>query len=491
MHGGMSIANKTAVPQADTAVQRYGQAGQDWVDGVYTADPLTDAVVAAFAELPKGAGMAMFRTALAAGIEAVEDAPAALRELFAEVDAEPAWLDHATLDRAAGHLVRHMASYGIVLGAASLTKGAMNQVAGMPLVITNRYTSQAAVRSLEVGSWMETILTPGGLRRSGAGFATTLRVRLIHAFVRKSLWDSGSWDAQAWGAPIPQSFMAFTIVEFGNIALTAMRQLGVRYTAAELDDIFHFWRYVGLLNGVGPELNPTCEADHVRIEELYALTGSNPDDGDRDFVRALTHDYLAVEIADLLPVGGREVGVAVINGLTRAFLGDEAALKLGVPDTVFKHLPTVIGPVVGGVNRVLGAVPGVNDWRTRRALAGYPQVMAQQRKRYGMMHDLVDAAPDHGGHPAGSWATSQRDRGGCSCWLLDVRAVAAQPSAPPFRLGGGPRLLAVKPDALGCALTLAVECAAPCPPTRGHLDGDCRCSQLLASEQCGRRRDRL
>ncbi len=402
MHGGMSIANKTAVPQADTAVQRYGQAGQDWVDGVYTADPLTDAVVAAFAELPKGAGMAMFRTALAAGIEAVEDAPAALRELFAEVDAEPAWLDHATLDRAAGHLVRHMASYGIVLGAASLTKGAMNQVAGMPLVITNRYTSQAAVRSLEVGSWMETILTPGGLRRSGAGFATTLRVRLIHAFVRKSLWDSGSWDAQAWGAPIPQSFMAFTIVEFGNIALTAMRQLGVRYTAAELDDIFHFWRYVGLLNGVGPELNPTCEADHVRIEELYALTGSNPDDGDRDFVRALTHDYLAVEIADLLPVGGREVGVAVINGLTRAFLGDEAASKLGVPDTVFKHLPTVISPVVGGVNRVLGVVPGVNEWRTRRALAGYPQVMAQQRKRYGMMHDLVDAAPNHGGHPAGS-----------------------------------------------------------------------------------------
>ena len=42
-------------------------------------------------------------------------------------------------------------------------------------MMTGRYTSQAAVRSLEVGSWMETILTPGGLRRFGAGFATTLR----------------------------------------------------------------------------------------------------------------------------------------------------------------------------------------------------------------------------------------------------------------------------------------------------------------------------
>ncbi|MGW0157781.1 oxygenase MpaB family protein [Mycobacterium sp. NPDC003323] len=398
----MSIASESpvAVPNADLAVARYGDRGQDWVDGVFIADPPADAVVAAFAELPKGWGMQMFRTALAEGIDAVPDAPPALREFFAEVDVEPSWLDHAKMDRAAGHLVRHMASYGIVLGAASLTKGAMNQVAGMPLVITNRYTSQAAVRSLEVGSWMETILTPGGLRRTGAGFATTLRVRLIHAFVRKSLWDSGSWDTQAWGAPIPQSFMAFTIVEFGNIALTAMHQLGVRYTAAELDDIFHFWRYVGLLNGVQAPLNPACEADHVRIEELYALTGSNPDDGDRDFVRALTHDYLAVEIADLLPVGGHAVGVAVINGLTRAFLGDQAASQLGLPDTVFKHLPTVIGPVVGGVNRLLGAVPGVSSWRTRRALAGYPKVMAQQRARYGMSHDLVDAAPGAGGHPA-------------------------------------------------------------------------------------------
>lgn len=398
----MSIASEpsVAVPNAELAIARYGAAGQDWVDGVFLADPLPDAVVAAFASMPRGAGMALFRTALVEGIDAVPDAPAALREFFAAVDAEPEWLDHAALDRAAGHLVRHMGSYGIVLGAASLTKGAMNQVAGMPLVITNRYTSQAAVRSLEVGSWMETILTPGGLRRSGAGFATTLRVRLIHAFVRKSLWDSGSWDTEAWGAPIPQSFMAFTIVEFGNIALTAMRQLGVRYTAAELDDIFHFWRYVGVLNGVDVPLNPVSQADHVCIEELYALTGSNPDDGDRDFVRALTNDYLAVEIADLLPFGGVSLGAAVVNGMTRAFLGDAAASQLGVPDTVFKHVPAVVGPVIGGVNSVLGAVPGVSAWRTRRALAGYPKVMEAQRRRYGMTHDLVDAAPGAGEHPA-------------------------------------------------------------------------------------------
>lgn len=393
---------RTSVPDADVAVRRYGQAGRDWVDGVGIADPLADAVVEDFATLPPGVGMAKFRAAIEHGIDAVPDAPPSLRAFFAAVDVEPDWLDHDRLDRAAGHLLRHMSIYGIVLGAASLTAGAMNSTAGMPLVMTGRYTSQAAVRSLEVGSWLETILTPGGLRRGGAGFATTLRVRMIHAFVRKHLWDSGVWDSAAWGAPIAQSFMAFTLAEFGHVALAAMHKLGVRYTAAELDDIYHFWRYVGLLNGVGSALNPASEADHVRIEELYALTATDPGEGDRAFVRALTHDYLAVELAALLPIGdrGHDMAVAVVNGLTRAFLGDADAAKLGVPDTALKHLPMLLSPVIGTANRALAAIPGVTALRTKRGLANHARVMADQRQRYGMSHDLVDAAPGAQGHPA-------------------------------------------------------------------------------------------
>lgn len=397
------MANVPNVPNADLAITRYGQAGRDWIAGTQLADPLADAVVADFATLPRGAGMAMFRAALQHGIDAVELPPESLRALFDEIDHEPDWLDHDRLDRAAGHIVRHTASYGIVLGAASLTSGAMNAAAGMPLVLTGRYTSQAAVRSIEVGAWLEEILTPGGLRRHGAGVATTLRVRIIHAFVRRHLLAEGDWNNAAWGAPIPQSYMAFTIVEFGRIALAAMHQLGVRYKREELDDIYHFWRYVGRLNGVADELNPATEADQIRIAELYALTAVEPDKEDRDFVRALTHDYLAREIAELLPFAGswkHRLGVNIISGMTRAFLGDANASRLGVADTPFKYLPRVLGPAVGGVNQVLARIPGVNELRTRRALANYPLLMAQQRQRYGVHHDLVDAAPDNGGHPA-------------------------------------------------------------------------------------------
>lgn len=106
------------------------------MDGIRAADPLADAVVDDFAALPPGLGMTMFRVAAQSGIDTVADAP--------RRGASPA--AHGVLRDRARRGVAH--------------RGSMNSTAGMPLVMTGRYTSQAAVRSLEVGAWLETILTP-------------------------------------------------------------------------------------------------------------------------------------------------------------------------------------------------------------------------------------------------------------------------------------------------------------------------------------------
>ncbi len=102
------------------------------------------------------------------------------------------------------------------------------------------------------GEWLSQVITPGGMRRDGDGFAYTVRVRMIHAHVRQMLWKRGDWDENAWGAPIPQPYMAFTVAEFGHIAIDAMHTLGVRFTDRELDDIYHLWRYVGHVVGMSP-----------------------------------------------------------------------------------------------------------------------------------------------------------------------------------------------------------------------------------------------
>jgi len=42
---------------------------------------------------------------------------------------------------------------------------------------------------------------------------------------------------------------------------------------------------------------------------------------------------------------------------------------------------------------VLAPIPGVTALRTRRAIADYGRVLTEQRARYDVRHDLVDAAP--------------------------------------------------------------------------------------------------
>ncbi len=361
---------------------------------MWLADPLAEAVAAD--SHPGGSTTSVLRNALAHGISSLDESTDSMRALFAFLDDEPAWADHDRMARAADALIVNTAPLGIVLGAASLVRGAGNTIAAKPLAITGRYVSQPAMRSVEVGEWLSQVITPGGMRRDGDGFAYTVRVRMIHAHVRQMLWKRGDWDEKAWGVPIPQPYMAFTIAEFGHIAIDAMHTLGVRFTDRELEDIYHLWRYVGHVVGMSPELNPSCEADHVRIEELYRLTSPGPGPDDHDFVVALTEDYLVPELANVLPgprVLRNRLATTVMYGLQRVFIGDHDADALGIPDGTIKHVLGRVGPALalagsaqrrGGARRARARIE--KAYRVRDA------EMARMRADYRVGHGLVDAA---------------------------------------------------------------------------------------------------
>jgi len=371
----------TALPHAELAVDRHGAFGRLWLEGMWRGDPLADAVV--------GDGARLVRRAIARGIAAVEDPPDALVALFAALDDPPAWLDLDRCDRAAGHLARQTREYGFVLGAASLLAGAQNTVAGKPLTFTGRYASDAAVRSIEVGSWLAAVMTPGGLHRLGRGFEHTVRVRMIHAQVRAHLSPRDDWDADRWGLPIPQPYMAFTLAEFCSVALRAMARLGVRYRDAELDDIRHLWRCVGWLVGVADDFLPICAGDYERIEDLYALTSPGADAGDRAFIAALTR-FQAAELSRIVPA---RLAPGIVHGLQRSFVGEAVADDLGIPDTRWKHLPRVLAPlhaVAYGAHDTL-----VPDGRARRAARAFrlrDEELRRLRARYGVDHEMVDDA---------------------------------------------------------------------------------------------------
>lgn len=373
----------TALPRTDEVLARHGAFGQRWLEAMWDGDPLADAVVA-------DGGAGLVRRAIAEGIDALDAPPAPLVALFTEIDAPPAWWDVDRCDRAAAHLARQGREYGLVLGAASLLAGAQNAVAGKPLTFTGRYAGDAAVRSIEVGDWLTAVTTPGGMLRDGAGFERTVRVRMIHAHVRAHLSRHPDWDAAAWGVPIPQPYMAFTLAEFCSVALRAMAQLGARYSDAERDDIVHLWRCVGWLVGLDDELLPVALEDYAPIEELYALASPGPDDDDRAFVQALTA-FQARELGRVLPARWTP---GIMAGLQRAFLGDRAADDLAIPDTRWKHLPRLLGPLTATLNAAHDHL--VPDGRTRRTARAYrtrETGLTRLRIEYGVDHSLVDDAP--------------------------------------------------------------------------------------------------
>ena len=363
----------------EAAISRHGDFGRLWLEGMWRGDPLADAVV--------GEGAGLVRSAIAHGIDSLDDPPTPLVELFAELDERPLWLDLDACDRACGHLARHHRSYGLVLGAASLLAGAQSTIAGKPLTFTGRYAADAAVRSIEVGSWLLAVTTPGGLRRRGEGFGHTVRVRMIHAHVRARLSRNAAWDTEAWGIAIPQPYMTFTLAEFCSVALRAMGQLGVRYSDPELEDINHLWRYGGRLVGVADDFLPVTPRDYARIECLYALTALGPDDEDREFVAALTA-FQVSELARILPAS---LSGPIIHGMQRAFLGDPQADALAIPDTGWKRLPSLISHL----NRAATAahdvcVPSGRARRSARGLLVRRREFEELRARHAVAHQLVD-----------------------------------------------------------------------------------------------------
>lgn len=391
----------TSVRSQDEAVRRFGDRATTYLEAMWEGDPLADAFVDDFATLGHGKGMRMLRKACREGIDAVPEAPASLKALFAELDDTPEWVDLAAIDAGSRHFARYTRQAGIVLGAASLVSGYANSTASRPLELTGRYVENAGMRTIEVGAWLLAVNQQGGLQRHAEGFELTVRVRIIHALVRNHLRHSPDWDETAWGLPIPQAFLAYTLVEFCLIPLRGMRAIGAPYLPHEVETYYRLWRYVGHLLGIHEDLLPVHEADQQVLEELYLLTRPEVDDYCRSLVAAINAEFLVLEIEELLPSRLHGVAPPTVHALERIFLGDRIADELGVPDSRMKHLIRVLGPVLAQVNMLIDRLPGTLAVRTRLGERYRDEQEKRLRERYAVTHDLVDASPSGGrAHPA-------------------------------------------------------------------------------------------
>ncbi len=324
---------------------------------------------------PGRVSMEQFRTALAGGIDAVPDAPAALTAFFAEVDATPDWVDWDLLDE--GALVARRLGQNAADALTQLALIGGYRFGGPPdlLVATGGLVGDSTRRRLgETQKWVVELTRPGSLRppgHEGAGgpageaWRLTVHVRAMHALVNAAF--EPRWDSGRWGLPINQADQAATLFLFDGILILGCRGLGVRICAKESRALMHLWKYVGWLMGVDPDflVDDEWERHRMSYHVLLAqsdISGAGPQLA-RSIVAAQRERRYPGWPQQLQGVRARYERERMLSMLT-TFLGPASMRDLGLPlRPPWAHL--YIAVLNTYRYRLLGRTP----WGRRRLLA--------------------------------------------------------------------------------------------------------------------------
>lgn len=321
------------------------------VAGSFEGDPLADSLVASFKGMPGGAGWKMLDEALLHGAGVVPGAPAQLEELLAPALEPPAWVDLDLVDAGA---LAYWRSGGLNLGLAlmcgSLAYGYQSARLTRPLAATGRLERMAPRRLQETSRWVAVATRPGALRPGGDGLRATVRLRLVHALVRSHLLAMPGWDLGEWGVPISASDSLVTAIGgFMSMPLRALKDLGVRFSPAELEAMTHQWAWIGSLMGVPEQLIPHSYGEACETIEVALVLDDGPNEDSPKLMRALLYHGTEFPLEQRLPRLARRPARALkarfIGGFARRWMDDEMADRLGVPDTALTRLTPLLRPL--------------------------------------------------------------------------------------------------------------------------------------------------
>ncbi len=341
-------------------------------------DPLADAVAVDFATMPDR-GAAMLNAALEQGIASVPNAPASLRALFAEIDHVPYWVDFATMSRASSLLLRANVFGVAVLACYSTPLFYRLGQGSRPLSITDALVSGAAQRGRATARFVVETAMPQGLRRDAEGFHMTIRIRMIHAQVRRGLLRAPGWDVAVDGMPVSQTYMAAMSSYLSAGWLHGLRMLGLRVAPEESEALMQLWRYSSHLMGVHPELLMATEQEAMRF--IAELDASEKPPGE---AAHRLMDALLEAVPSVLGMRGWRARYArrFFEGMARALLGVRSEAEFGLRATCWRHVPMLASPMMAGLRLLTVISPSAARraqlWGTRLwlSIADYSDVDA-------------------------------------------------------------------------------------------------------------------
>lgn len=277
----------------------------------------------------------------------------------------PPWADPALVK--AGQKFFYDNGFGatVLLVCASLPECYVMRNGIHVLGLTTYLKDRPGLRILETSQMVRDAMLPGGLAPGAKGILSVQKVRLLHAAVRHlilatatgaghdmgKVYEEARWNP-AWGHPICQEDMAYTLQTFAYVVLRGMKTMGAAFTPDQAEAFIHCWNVVGFVLGVDRSLLPEPEpgdggpSRFARAEMLYhairARQAGRTEDGVEitralvEFVEKLLGEHVPRELplkylrpADLARLP-RLVMRDILGPETMKLLGVELSGKLGL-----------------------------------------------------------------------------------------------------------------------------------------------------------------
>lgn len=352
------------------ASRKFGALSGTYAASLMWVDPLADAAAEALHPFHER-WWAITLDLLERG-DGASEAPGELRVLIASLPPEPTAGQWAAMDAGSGPVAHAGSRAGVVLQCASLFASCWSPPAARPFVVNGNALQLPGDRFALTGWWWMALHKPGGLRRAGDGYKATLRVRLIHAFLRRMAGGSGQWDRAAFGEPLNQGDLFHGVVTLSWLMLNGLQRMGCGLSHDEKEGYYAFWRHIAAVLGVHKNYVDMVNArDCESFWNLWMLTNAGPD------AEAVARARKLLELlADA--AGGnaaiRRLRRSMLNAAVHRLLGRDIGDRLEVPRTpvaVALLKPLVAGGLAG---RLADVVDNLRNDRSgnaaRTGLAG-------------------------------------------------------------------------------------------------------------------------
>jgi len=326
------------------------------------ADPLADAAIAALAQLDQRDVHRLIHAGMERQDHILRQAPLPLREFFDAISVPPPWFDPRVVHP--GRIAFHAYSDLFIPAFFVVTLQNAATLISKSFYMTGRVlTGYGARRIRQNTRHFVEIMLPGALERQGEGWKLSVRIRLVHAQVRRLLQDSRQWDDDAWGVPVSAAHLGLSAANFSATMIRQTERLGARLDPDARAGFMQAWRYASYLIGVPEAL--LFDGDEAATTDLSRVgSRCEPPPGPESAAIANALVQALPDIAGLSNPAARRAMVTHTYRVSRALLGHELADSLDFPRQQTAGVLTWLKWRRRAYHRVRRAFPGMAErWR--------------------------------------------------------------------------------------------------------------------------------